>query len=200
MRRLGIILLAGVLSACASQNITMNDPDKAVFDLPGYTGHDPELKARLSRIAAPIMRVSAPQCVKTRTIDFTQEPPFDICAYKVTIIYSPVLNAHTDGERIYVTSAMMDAVNDDELAFTVAHELAHILLEHKTSDTARKTRELEADAIAIPLMVRAGYSADGIADMLIRLDVGSSAPSSTHPLRADRIAVIEKALADIAKG
>jgi predicted Zn-dependent protease len=49
------------------------------------------------------------------------------------------LNAYTDGQRIVVTTALWRALTtDDERAFVVSHELAHITLSHVPKSVARQ--------------------------------------------------------------
>ena len=60
--------------------------------------------------------------------------PFDklfVCSAPLAVMRHASANALTDGERIAITSGMMDFVaNDHELAFVLAHELAHVALGH----------------------------------------------------------------------
>lgn len=49
----------------------------------------------------------------------------------ITIINSNQINAYADGdERIYITSAAVDLLDLDEIAFGLAHEDGHIALQH----------------------------------------------------------------------
>lgn len=69
---------------------------------------------------------------------------------------------------VQVSSAMLDeAQGDDEAAFVVAHELAHVVLGHSQpnrSAAERRRQEREADRLAPWLMANAGYDpAAGIA-------------------------------------
>ncbi len=53
---------------------------------------------------------------------------------------SNTLNAYTDGKRIVVTSGMMQALQtDDQKAFVIGHELAHILADHVNKTRLRRT-------------------------------------------------------------
>ena len=55
----------------------------------------------------------------------------DACLAPVFVVKTAKANALTDGNFIGVTSGMMDFVaNDHELAFVLAHELAHMSLDH----------------------------------------------------------------------
>ena len=51
--------------------------------------------------------------------------------YAVELIEQDVVNAATDGDRIYVARGLLDFVaNDGEVAAVMAHEIAHGLLDH----------------------------------------------------------------------
>lgn len=57
--------------------------------------------------------------------------PVSVCDVVVGISKDPSVNAWTDGRNIGVTEGMVDYVqNDDELAFVIGHELAHVALDH----------------------------------------------------------------------
>lgn len=95
------------------------------------------------------------------------------CGGETFLISSRDLNAWSDGTHIVVSSAMMQlARNDDQLAFIVAHEMAHNLLGHSSGAQTRgllglfgvgalqtRREESAADAAAVPLMMSAGYAA-----------------------------------------
>ncbi|HYX47853.1 MAG TPA: M48 family metalloprotease [Sphingomicrobium sp.] len=96
------------------------------------------------------------------------------CGGNVVLSTSSNLNAWSDGRRVLVTTAMMQqAANDDELAFVIAHEMAHNILGHAKNESmglfgmlgfgsARvKSMEVDADSYAVPLMNAAGYSPFG---------------------------------------
>ena len=91
------------------------------------------------------------------------------CGSDIALVRSNSSNAWTDGRRVVVTTAMMRlARNDDELAFVVAHEMAHNMLGHaRTSSRSifglggAKRQELAADYDAVWLMTAAGYRPEG---------------------------------------
>ena len=88
------------------------------------------------------------------------------CGGELSLSNSATVNAWADGRHIVVTTAMTDfAGSDDEIAFVIAHEMAHNILGHnrprgKTgffgSRQSRKI-ELDADRFAVRLMAGAGY-------------------------------------------
>ncbi len=80
---------------------------------------------------------------------------------------SNTVNASTNGytREIVVYSGLLSYVeNDDELAYVLAHEIAHDLdfhggyLKYIAMNANSKKYELKADAKAIDMMVRAGYN------------------------------------------
>jgi Peptidase family M48/PDZ domain len=98
------------------------------------------------------------------------------CGGTVILSTSSDLNAWADGNRVMVTTAMIrQAANDDELAFVVAHEMAHNILGHANNPndsmglfgllgfgSARvKRMEVAADTYAVSLMNAADYSPFG---------------------------------------
>jgi hypothetical protein len=102
--------------------------------------------------------------------------PVEGCLAHAEVAISSDLNAATDGTTMQVDSALINLVgNDDQaLASIVAHELAHVVLDHPDRLTAahvdrgllrgfgRNKRlitrtENEADRLSVTLMANAGY-------------------------------------------
>lgn len=101
--------------------------------------------------------------------------PIEGCDARGEVRISDDLNARTDGDIIQVDSGLMNLVADrQEFAAVVAHELAHIVLEHPRRLTAAhvsrglfkgigrsarlfKQTENEADQLSVTLMANAGY-------------------------------------------
>jgi hypothetical protein len=85
------------------------------------------------------------------------------CGGELSLLNSNEQNAWSDGNHVAVTTGMMRlARSDDELAFVVAHEMAHILLGHSHSSRAQifggaRRSEIDADQMAVRLMTYAGY-------------------------------------------
>ena len=92
-------------------------------------------------------------------------PPL-ICASDFWVDTRGKLDAGADGDRVRVTSAMMEYVTDDnELAAVVGHELSHNLLGHRVlldqikrgKTKAILATEIEADRLSVWLMANAGH-------------------------------------------
>jgi predicted Zn-dependent protease len=112
--------------------------------------------------------------------------------YSFEVLDDPVENAFAlPGGRIYVTAGMLRAVRTEaELAGVIAHEVAHVDLEH-CIDAVRAQKilgrdlaaaadllfgpayseelEREADAYGLQLAARAGYDPRGLPDLFDRL-------------------------------
>lgn len=95
----------------------------------------------------------------------TLDPPA-ICKSDFWVDTRAKRDAGADGERVRVTSGLIDYVaDDDELAAVVAHEMAHNLLDHRPRIEATKSgkskvikaTEAEADRLSVWLMANAGY-------------------------------------------
>lgn len=57
--------------------------------------------------------------------------PEQACPYGVALVRDDAVNAYADGTDVYVTSAMLRFVeNDDQLATVLAHEVAHNAMNH----------------------------------------------------------------------
>jgi Zn-dependent protease with chaperone function len=102
------------------------------------------------------------------------------CGGDPFLINSSDLNAWSDGSRVFVSSAMMRiARSDDELAFVVAHEMAHNILGHSSRNDAHgllglfgfgaskmRREEMQADLMAVPLMGASGFNPAGAVEIL----------------------------------
>jgi membrane-associated protease RseP (regulator of RpoE activity) len=101
--------------------------------------------------------------------------PIEGCDARGEVKISDDRNAQTDGDIVQVDSGLMNLVADrQEFAAVVAHELAHIVLDHPRRLTAAhvsrglfkgfgrsarlfKKTENEADRLSVTLMANAGY-------------------------------------------
>lgn len=168
--------IATVLTACASDDYAGSpaasyQTPQAEFEI---------LKSRLIRTAAGLMRANAKLCPSTRTITGSGAP-FEICTNKVAIEDSAIKNAQTNGDTILVTTSMIAALDDDELAFLIAHELAHSVNGDTSQLYNRPAFELAADRTGLFLMARAGYDIDAARTALEVLGIPALPASDTHP-------------------
>lgn len=110
--------------------------------------------------------------------------PIAACAYVTQIEASEDLSGRSDGRHVFISSGLAAlARTDDELAFFLAHELAHAVLEHRTAPdvvgmrgaansriTLRRGRsssaEADADAMGLYLLARAGYDPQAAVEAL----------------------------------
>ena len=134
------------------------------------------------------------------------------CGGDASVILSSDSNAWSDGEHVFVSSAMMRlAPSDDELAFVVAHEMAHNILGHSSSGDTHgllglfgvgawrvRREETAADALAVPLMSAAGFAPASAVELLETFRRSRWwAISLDHPGFGDRIRTVTAAIARI---
>lgn len=114
--------------------------------------------------------------------------PTPACPSRVHLARSRQLNAFADGRHVYLTTRLLElARSDDELAFVIAHEMAHNILGHPAAVRAVKAAngetaaalqstavirqtEREADLLATDLLLDAGFRTQGAARVLYTLD------------------------------
>jgi hypothetical protein len=133
------------------------------------------------------------------------------CGGRVAYLRRNKVNAWSDGRYVAVTQRMMSfAADDQELAFVVAHEMAHNILRHTQkldgsvallaqfgigAGKIKKT-EIEADELAVKLMERADFDPTASARLLrktskiIPVDLGL-----THPRVHRRVEIVTAAIA-----
>lgn len=152
--------------------------------------------------------------------------PVPACAYTTQIETSEALTGRSDGRRIIISSGLAGlSRNDDELAFFLAHELAHAVLEHRTSPglsgrrgsensliSLRRGRsssaEADADTLGLYLLARAGYAPQAAVEALTAYEATSPlnrfpqislTGGDVYQSPAARRRALQPALADIAR-
>jgi beta-barrel assembly-enhancing protease len=126
------------------------------------------------------------------------------CASRVELVPGSKLNAKADGEVLQLTTAVLSqARDDDELAFILAHEMAHNGLGHPQMLRAsgwKKARvletEIEADQIGLRLMHLAGYDPHAGARFWARFGKKTGYgifSDGTHQRTAARVRTLEAA-------
>jgi len=130
-----------------------------------------------------------------RVVDLVVRPR-DHCSWPVQVEPSSRLFAASDGVRISVSSALVDhAVRDDDLAFVIAHEMAHNLRRPEDVGARRgsRAREEAADRTGLILAARAGYDTSGAAAFVTRLGrILGRRPFDGHPPTPARAAALER--------
>jgi hypothetical protein len=133
------------------------------------------------------------------------------CQSDVEIVPGRKLNAHADGEIVQLSSAVVDeARDDDELAFVIAHELAHNIMEHpqklergKRSTARIRETEVEADRMALSLMKRAGFDYHAAARFWTRFGAKTGFgifSDGTHMRTRQRVAFLEQVATSLDRG
>ncbi|SNS58348.1 Peptidase family M48 [Sphingomonas laterariae] len=153
-----------------------------------------------------------------QTIDVSITP-LATCASRIQLLPSGKLDAAADGRMISITSAMVDFTrNDDELAFIIAHEMAHNALRHRArlddqkvsrgllsivGANARRIKETEceADHVGLYMAARAGFAVEQAPEFWRRFgrtyDFGPLS-DPTHPSGKQRAESASAALVQIA--
>ena len=139
------------------------------------------------------------------------------CRALVEIRATGGINARSDGRVIQVNYGLASEATDDELAVVFAHEMGHLVLEHRRrlstagvekgffGEFGRNQRlnrqvEVEADRISAHLLANAGYD-PAIAPRFWRSNLGQRASggllrSSTYPSAEARAQLIEREIAE----
>ena len=114
-------------------------------------------------------------------------PAQEICAGNVFLTSRPDVNAFAQGMNIFIDGGMEKLLtSDDELAFIIAHEAAHLFLGHTGPDRStdlnkkrtRKVMEQDADALSVRLMLRAGFAPEASADAQLKMAKSMRGPIS----------------------
>lgn len=135
---------------------------------------------------------------ETRSVVFSGQSG---CASKVELVPGRRLNASADGRIVQISTAvLLEAADDAELAFILAHEMSHNILRHadqldRTGRSARAIRqtEMEADRLGIRLMQAAGFDPHAAARFWSRFGRKTGAgifSDGTHMRTAARVAFL----------
>jgi hypothetical protein len=131
------------------------------------------------------------------------------CGGDLILTNSSELNAWSDGSHVVITTGIAAlADSPDEIAFVIAHEMAHNILGHST-EKARglfggiaqtKEEEMEADSFAVTLMHEAGYDPEGGISFLHKVSRRLWwAISLDHPGFGRRIQIVNSAIAALTR-
>lgn len=147
-----------------------------------------------------------------RTVD-----PVPACRTRFEVAIGPDFTAEADGEMVQVGSRFFEQYPEDQVAAAIAHELAHNILRHRErleaqgvsygmlSGFGRNVRyfrqtELEADILSVSLLANAGYDPNAAVRFWRAFGpehAGGILRSRSHPGWRDRIATIERAIAEL---
>lgn len=148
--------------------------------------------------------------------------PVAACAYPTQVEVTGSFRSRTDGRHIFISDGMANlARNDDELAFVLAHELAHAVLEHRTQPDVIGVRgglnwaislrrglslsaEADADHLGLFLVTRAGFDPHRAIEFLTRYEEADGGARSVqintggiYESAAGRRRALQPVLADI---
>lgn len=158
MRRIWWVLaMALILSGCAP---TLEHQKASAQDVQTETATQAHLAAqlRLKRVQQ-LGRVANRMRAATNNYCLSLETKKSGCSFPVMLSDAQGLNAHADGNRVYIDAGMMRFVeSDDELAYVVGHELAHNVLEHSDK---KRGNALLGGVVDVLLTAATGVSTDG---------------------------------------
>ena len=98
--------------------------------------------------------------------------------------------------RIYVTRALVDILNDQELAAALAHEMGHLLNDGRLHSVvslrgcASTDVEVRADAAGAQLLSQCGLSQSLMPQMLRKVNSSDSLAPTCHAALAQRIQIL----------
>jgi hypothetical protein len=200
--RAGDVLLAVDGKAFPSPTAIAANADNAIWR-PMVEASETMLQDRLARGPATLSVLREGQ-----TLSLTLAPRTG-CLLRIRLAHSGQQTAVAAGDYVVVSSGLLGiARNDDELAFTIAHELAHVVLGHgawlraqkvprglmrgfgRNGERVRET-EAEADRLGGEIAIAARYDLARGAEILDRLppEIGFGI-FKTHDSDADRIRML----------
>ena len=168
---------------------------RAMADRPDYKRTALVEAALATALARPPVTLT----LASRTVTFSGDRG---CASNVQLVPGGRLDAVADGHYVQISGVMYEFVaNDSELAFIIAHELAHnIVAEAGRAGraSAQRKAELAADRAAIGMMTQAGYDADAVVPLMERLRRKNrlSWLDGSHPGWSTRLAAARAAVAE----
>jgi Zn-dependent protease with chaperone function len=122
--------------------------------------------------------------------------PDQVCDYGAVVVNSNELNAYADGKAIYLTSAMMRFVNDEELRIVVAHELAHNAMGHMKAKKKNSLFGALLGALGDLAMASRGVNTGGYYTSK-GANIGAMTFSQDFEREADYVGIYALALADL---
>lgn len=185
-------------------------------DLEAKAGTAALISARSQIMALPISR---PMILHMRRNGIDQERilvPAAVCRSRFEVVFGPEFVAQADGEIVQIGSRFF-ADYPEWVAAPIAHELAHNILRHRERLDAKgvnygllsgigsnaryfRQTEIEADILSVSLLANAGFDPK-IAVLFWRTfgpaHSASILRSRSHPAWKERVAIIERAIAEL---
>jgi predicted Zn-dependent protease len=94
-------------------------------------GNSASPQTRLQAVAPRVIQAAVKLCGEQKWRADARDCGYDISLTRPKANEGDTVNAYADGKSIFITSAMVKFTrNDDELAFILAHETAHNVMEH----------------------------------------------------------------------
>ncbi len=169
----GQVAVAQVLPASAAERAGIQLGD-GVLAVGGLAVDDLALAAgypRRDAVFDVLATSSAPVALTIRraaTVEVRELAAPTGCRALVEVLTDGARISRADGRVVQISSGMVTLLDDNGLAATFAHELAHAVLEHRrrlnagdlsAEDIRRLSRqvELEADLLSVHLLANAGY-------------------------------------------
>jgi hypothetical protein len=128
----------------------------------------------------------------------------EACRFDIQLLNQEAVSATVTGRGIAVTKGMMWFANDAQLAFVIAHELAHVVGDHARLVQRGAMRQVEveaaADYLGLYVMARAGYDIAEAPQFWRRIAANfphMMAQAATHPGTSYRYVALTKAVEEI---
>lgn len=147
---------------------------------------------RFDSVAGNIFSASTEFCE-----NFESSGEVTSCVRDILIVETSSYNAWARSGRIFITRRLVEVSSEDELAYVIAHELAHVVLGHSGSSIRN---EIAADYLAARIMRRSGFDVSAAKTVLARLQtrriLGFPFSLLTHPPSSRRLRAIDQAVND----
>jgi Zn-dependent protease with chaperone function len=125
------------------------------------------------------------------------------CAVRFVMLPGRKAAAWSDERYAAASEALAKDAGESELAFALAHEMAHVVLGHAEAErpplaslgfggAKTRAREREADELGILISLDAGYDVEGAEALLQRLTRAQTGISLTHPSLTERMVAIRR--------
>ena len=167
-----------------------------------------DLLERAEPVSVTLLRDAPGDALAGGTPIVARIDPRPVCPSRVRLARSEQRNAYADGRHVFMTTGLLARLHgDDELAFVLAHEMAHNILGHAAlmraggvrrgitrglgrSGQVVRAAERAADALAGDMMLDAGFDPVAGAAVLARLGGDGFGLFADHDPATARVAVM----------